>query len=377
MGGVYQFGWAFRSHFASSHFDALEAQLASNMGRPCVVQVEDSPPSVNLTQELAELFPGGVEAEPPIRGYHKAEAMMPGVRDVLSKPSAEEEEVATTAPSTPNSVASDSSVPSQKIEEALGAFAKGGGPFGLRGTTLGNFWSKELRSNPQLKREYGKQCGYEEQRKFRDAWAMKLWQLCKKSKTHEKFQANTRRFKAEFRPLAKWLDEQGGGEEAAEGLKYMFEKAKAEGNLSDFFEINEWTNMIEAALPRKSRVEESGDRYSINEEYQAPGSGSSSSVGPPPPPPRKKPKTAEDEAKPETKPPASPVKEEIKDPASAGGVMGWKELTRMKKAMESAISGAHAVVRRAGTDPRWLPLKSLPEYQDMHEALLAWWWWWW
>ena len=136
---------------------------------------------------------------------------------------------ASSAPSTPLSEITGSA---RSQLQACKDAGKEIGSFDIRATALGNLWSTQILKNMKLRADYQvleKGPGLrQKQQEFRTVWAQGLWQVIERSRTHEKIAEDKKGKFSEFVPIPKWLDKEGGGRGAVEGLKHLIKKAKKE-----------------------------------------------------------------------------------------------------------------------------------------------------
>ena len=133
-------------------------------------------------------------------------------------------------PSAPSTPLSEITASARSQLQACKDAGKEIGSFDIRATALGNLWSTQILKNMKLRNDYQvleKGPGLrQKQQEFRTVWAKGLWQVIERSRTHEKIAEDKKGKFSEFVPIPKWLDKEGGGRGAVEGLKHLIKKAK-------------------------------------------------------------------------------------------------------------------------------------------------------
>ena len=113
-----------------------------------------------------------------------------------------------------------------KLEQAIQDAVKEDGKFGMRGTALGYQWGVAMKQSPALAGEYAEQKGYVAQREFRARWVSRLWNVINEKRSKKEQIVEMDRSDAIFYPIQKWITEDGGGEEAAEGVQHFLKKVR-------------------------------------------------------------------------------------------------------------------------------------------------------
>eukprot|EP00974_Lingulodinium_polyedra_P064358 6216146-Lingulodinium_polyedra.AAC.1 len=110
------------------------------------------------------------------------------------------------------------------LEKALEEAAVGDGKFELRGTVLGNRWCRELKANPELKKQYEACHGRVEQQAFRKAWVCDAWKAVSRKRQETTGMREQTATMGTFKPVPVVIKEQGDDEAAKEGVQRFVEK---------------------------------------------------------------------------------------------------------------------------------------------------------
>ena len=251
--------------------------------------------------------------------------------------------------------------PPARLDGALREAAeKSNGDFAIRGSQIGNYWSKVLREDPKLTADYatctkGSSDIRAAQQAFRAAWCSTLWKVAAKKRKHESIQERSEGKHTEFIPIPVWLRKEGGGEAALNGLKFKVAKCQREGTIHEHFQLNEETNRIEISLGRKVKSEGSREKWTLLEEAVASKSKDSTPEKP------QEPKSI-DGAPPDDDDTASPGKKAKKATDLQNQPPSWKAVTSQQKVMIRSSAAAYALLRQVQVDSEWKWADKLEEY---------------
>ena len=154
------------------------------------------------------------------------------------------------------------------------------GEFDIRGNAIGNLWSSRVMADPALREAYQALSGpgvRAKQAEFRKAWARGLWDIVERSKCHDKYEETQDGVRSVFVPVKRWLHLEGGGAEAAAGMKHMLEKALKTNTIDQYFEVHPDTGRLTVALPQRHKSQMSGDRFVLRHKSNAKAEPTSSS----------------------------------------------------------------------------------------------------
>ena len=221
--------------------------------------------------------------------------------------------------------------------------AKEKGSFSLHGGTLGNKWSRALKEDADLKAKYA-QCkkGYEQQRKFRMAWMDTVWKDAQHTRTETHSISDSTTTTGEFHPLSVWLKKEGGDVAALRGLKTFLSKVVNRPDWMTFISVNEFTERVEVALPKKSWSNEFKNMYAITETAWSKPKGSKAA-----------------------KRAITPNGEEKK---KLKKVDAWKEITNIKTVSDKACRTAEMLGKNACASPKeWGWMIKMDEYAELRD----------
>ena len=258
----------------------------------------------------------------------------------------------------------DDNEKNQNLKKALkGAMETGG--FSLRGGVLGNMWSRDLQRDDALRNNYEKCKGYKDQRNFRQAWCANIWDSMQQTKKEKTFMKESQRSFGDFQTIAQAVKEQGGGTLATQGIIKFVERALASGEVEKYIRVNEWTDRIEIALPKKGWRNETGKDWQITQTFLA-----KSSVSPTAAPtstPSKPPKRKHDDAAGTEEHKCK--KDLTKATTSKKDNSKLKELVSIKMDLSLNVGNALTILRAIETDQSWSWARSLPDRQKIQEHL--------